>query len=145
MWTTLILRRLALPGLVIASLLVGGQRAFATFCWRDSQCRSGCKIGKCQNNSCVQYKAAPAGTVCRTAVDECDQAETCNGVSKDCPSDVKKPAGTLCSSDFHDCTLDQCDGRSNKCRHPKAPAGTVCRAAVGECDIEETCNGVSKD
>src|SRR5206468_9429674 len=84
-----------------------------------------------------------AGTVCRAAVDECDQAETCNGTSTTCPADGKKTSGTACTSDGNPCTLDQCNGTSNACQHPAGNAGTVCRAAADDCDLAETCNGTS--
>src|SRR5439155_1237973 len=82
-----------------------------------------------------------AGSVCRAAAGECDLAETCDGVTTACPTDVFKASGTACTADTNPCTLDQCDGASATCQHPAGNAGAVCRAAVTECDVAETCPG----
>src|SRR5205823_12848202 len=43
------------------------------------------------------HPAGNAGTVCRSATDECDIAETCTGTSTFCPAEVLKASGTACT------------------------------------------------
>jgi hypothetical protein len=90
-----------------------------------------------------KHQAGNTGTVCRSAVGECDLAETCDGMSVNCPTDSKKPNLTSCTADSNPCTLDQCDGTHDTCQHPAGNAGAVCRPAAGVCDIPETCTGAS--
>jgi RHS repeat-associated protein len=94
-------------------------------------------------NVACQHTAGNAGTVCRTAVGECDAVETCTGSSTACPADAKKPSGTACTDDGLVCTTDLCDGTNVACQHAPGNAGTVCRAAAGACDVAEACDGAS--
>jgi len=54
----------------------------------------------CLSGTCVE-KVKPAGTVCRLAQNECDAAETCDGTSPNCPTDMCGPlkvrAGLFCT------------------------------------------------
>src|SRR5438876_969914 len=103
-----------------------------------------CTLDQCNGTSATcQHTVGNAGTVCRAAAGECDAPETCTGTNTSCPSDVKKPLGTPCTTDSNPCTVDQCNGTSNSCQHPAGNAGTVCRAAVNECDVAETCTGTN--
>jgi hypothetical protein len=89
-----------------------------------------------------------AGEICRGLAGGCDAAETCDGVSSDCPTDAFQPGGTVCraGSTGDLCDLDEtCSGTGADCPPDGVePAGTVCRAQAGACDIEETCDGVGK-
>lgn len=86
-----------------------------------------------------------SGDVCRAAAALCDSAESCDGVSPTCPSDVVAPAGTLCRAAADVCdTAEQCDGTSNACPTDGfVGAGTLCRGSAGPCDRAETCTGSS--
>lgn len=87
----------------------------------------------------------PAGTVCRAAIDLCDEAEVCDGVSLDCPADKVAAASTPCRAAAGECDIaETCDGTSTGCPPDgfKA-AGTVCRPAAGVCDVVESCDGIS--
>src|SRR5439155_1241462 len=65
------------------------------------------------------------------------------GTGAACPSDAKKASATACTSDGNPCSLDQCDGAHDDCRHPAGNAGSVCRASAGFCDVDELCTGTS--
>src|SRR5206468_1232835 len=83
--------------------------------------------------------------ICRAAAGDCDVAESCDGVSNDCPADVLEPAGTECRPAAGDCDVPEvCTGASTTCpSDAMKPAGTECRAAAGECDLAESCSGTS--
>src|SRR5207245_1029107 len=89
------------------------------------------------------HPAGNAGTVCRAVAGECDLAETCDGVTTACPTDVFKASGTTCTDDGNVCTTDVCSGASATCTHPAGNAGAVCRAAANECDVAESCPGAT--
>lgn len=92
-------------------------------------------------------KPLPAGTVCRPAVDLCDVAESCDGVTADCPADKLAKAGASCRSSAGDCDIaETCDGTSAACPVDGfRQAGTVCRAVAPAnlCDVVESCTGTS--
>eukprot|EP00929_Paragymnodinium_shiwhaense_P002450 TRINITY_DN10270_c0_g2_i1.p1 TRINITY_DN10270_c0_g2~~TRINITY_DN10270_c0_g2_i1.p1 ORF type:complete len:1288 (+),score=231.96 TRINITY_DN10270_c0_g2_i1:74-3937(+) len=50
----------------------------------------------CCDDSTCDFKAS--GTVCRAAVGNCDEQETCSGTSGLCPADVGKAWGTECTA-----------------------------------------------
>ena len=87
----------------------------------------------------------PAGTVCRAAVDLCDVAEVCDGVSLDCPADKLAAAATPCRPVAGDCDIaETCDGARTACPIDGFKAtGTVCRPVAGVCDVAESCDGTS--
>jgi hypothetical protein len=123
------------------------------FCVDGVCCSSSCGGGittDCQ--ACSTAAGAPvsgtcgpasATTTCRTAAGACDAAETCNGTSLSCPTDVIAMAGTVCRAAAGTCDVaETCDGSSSACpADTVASAGTVCRADAGPCDVAETCNG----
>lgn len=101
----------ALPSaLVMPPKLV---RCLSRFCLCDRPSVFCVPLGNGVSPQCPPDNASSASTVCRAAVDACDQTEYCNGASTSCPADQK------------------------------VAAGTVCRNALSACDISETCNGVS--
>ncbi len=114
----------------------------APACTQDSDCGNGC--GVCTSGTC---SVAGAGVVCRAAQDAiCDVAETCDGTSANCPSDVVLPNTTVCKPQAGDCDVeDKCDG-AGKCSGDAVQNTTfVCRAAKSAlCDLAETCDGLSK-
>jgi fibronectin type 3 domain-containing protein len=90
-------------------------------------------------------KPLPAGTVCRPAVDLCDVAESCDGVSADCPADKLAKAGASCRPTAGDCDIaETCDGISPSCPVDGfKQAGIVCRKVADVCDVPESCTGTS--
>ncbi|GJJ71610.1 hypothetical protein EMPS_03960 [Entomortierella parvispora] len=48
------------------------------------------------DDCCNNCQLAPAGMVCRSAISDCDIAETCSGNSTTCPPDVRIPNLTSC-------------------------------------------------
>jgi len=101
-----------------------------------------------QNQCSAQFggtclELSSAGEICRPAVDECDQAETCTlpsqtgGVSV-CPQDAFAPGGIItCEDDGNECTWDLCDGEG-ECAHVNVEDGWPCPG--GEC-TSSTCQG----
>jgi fibronectin type 3 domain-containing protein len=99
-------------------------------------------VGICAPGGVIQ----PAGTPCRPAAGLCDIAETCDGVTADCPADKLAAAGKECRAVAGDCDLaESCTGTSPDCPVDGfKQAGAVCRAAVaGGCDVAESCTGAS--
>jgi fibronectin type 3 domain-containing protein len=97
--------------------------------------------GICATGGVIQ----PAGTVCRPVAGLCDIAETCDGVTADCPPDKLASAGTECRAVAGDCDIaETCTGTSVDCPADGfMQAGTVCRpVAPGNlCDVAESCTG----
>jgi hypothetical protein len=79
-----------------------------------------CTVDQCDSSGRCLHQPGNAGTVCRPAVGPCDAAETCTGVSAQCPSDRFAPAGTPCPDDGDSCTDDECDA-AGTCAHPRKP------------------------
>ena len=99
-------------------------------------------VGICAPGGVIQ----PAGTPCRPADGLCDIAETCDGVTADCPADKLVAAGKECRATAGDCDIaETCKGTSPDCPADGfKQAGASCRAAVpGGCDIAESCTGSS--
>ncbi len=61
--------------------------------------------GSCCATGCT-FK--PAATTCRTAIDQCDQIETCTGASANCPFNAAKPNGTSCTDPSACTQTDTC-------------------------------------
>lgn len=58
----------------------------------------------------------PPGTMCRPAIDSCDVAETCAGVSDFCPPDLLQPQGFTCRDGTVLCNpREVCDGTVPTC------------------------------
>lgn len=91
--------------------------------------------GTCQNRS--------SGSVCRTSAGICDIAESCTGVTPECPSDAFVPASEVCRAAVDDCdAAETCEGASASCPPDELRAsGAVCREALGPCDVAERCTG----
>jgi len=81
----------------------------------------------------------PDTTECRPSAGECDVEETCDGISKECPSDKFTLAGTACADDGNDCTYDECDG-VGACIHPPLADGTSCDDGM-YCTQSAECQG----
>lgn len=81
---------------------------------------------------CDGCRLVQSDVVCRPAADDCDRAETCNGVVGVCPADAKKAFGSACSDDQNECTDDVCTD-SAICVHLPRDGAT--------CGDELFCNG----
>jgi len=85
--------------------------------------------GGCCDGTC---RLEPAGTVCRTAADACDAAETCDGVGDGCPDDAPAADDTACDDEDACTTGERCvagfceDGSQVVC-----PACETCEADTG--------------
>lgn len=108
-----------------------------------------CDLGIGAGDSCCSLTCTlvSAGEVCRAAAGTCDFAESCDGVSAECPADVVVDAGVSCRASGGVCDLEeQCNGVAPQCPADQhVGAGTVCRAGSDLCDAAETCNGVADD
>ncbi|KDO26753.1 hypothetical protein SPRG_20550 [Saprolegnia parasitica CBS 223.65] len=83
--------------------------------------------------------------ICRHAVDVCDNAETCTGVSGDCPSNSFARKGIECTaigqSSGGACDdVDRCDGYGKCVDHFKSTKH-LCRREADVCDEPEYCSG----
>ncbi|MBW2462219.1 MAG: hypothetical protein JRH11_11285, partial [Deltaproteobacteria bacterium] len=134
-------------------------------CTRPGSCLEQVVVCEEGERRCEERDTAPAGTVCRVAVDACDAAERCDGLSQDCPGDVLASEGTPCPGgtcgsagvcntgciDGAPCdTGYACEEGVWACLAEAGPAcvsagpasaGTECRAPAGECDLGEFCDG----
>ncbi len=125
-------------------------------CTADADCASGycsdnvCCDGACGGSApdCQACSVAtgattdgvcatlPAGHLCRPTAGDCDVAESCDGTSTACPSDVFLPAVITCRTSADTCdAAETCTGSSATCPSD-APAadGTPCSDGM-------TCNG----
>lgn len=62
-------------------------------CQSDGECKAPnvCSVPKCDKSKGVcTYLPAAKGTVCRTAVSNCDADESCDGIATECPIDGYK-------------------------------------------------------
>jgi len=87
-------------------------------CHNDTECDDGhgCTMNLCitSTHTC-NFPILPSTTICRPTGEDCDIAEYCDGVNRDCPRDSF------------------------------LPNSTVCRPSTGGCDITEYCTGSSPD
>jgi hypothetical protein len=88
-----------------------------------------------------------AGTECRPANGVCDSAESCTGLSADCPIDGFLSSLTQCRGSNGVCDpSENCTGLSGDCPiNAFLSSATECRAANGVCDAAENCTGSSAD
>jgi hypothetical protein len=130
----------------IALGCTSGSQCAAGFCVSgvccDSTCNGGC--GSCNLTGHLGIcTPLTSGSVCRALAGPCDAAETCNGSSLACPSDVFQPSTTVCRASAGVCDVaETCTGASVTCPADGfASAATVCRPAAGPCDRAENCTG----
>jgi hypothetical protein len=93
-------------------------------CGDANPCTLDCDVG---GGNCSHTPASVA-TVCRAAAGPCDVAETCDGVTDVCPTDVVAPSATVCRPAAGACDMaETCDGVTNACPADTAqPDGTSC-------------------
>jgi hypothetical protein len=71
-------------------------------------------------------------------------AESCDGITDDCPADVFEPVTTVCRGAAGVCDAeDTCDG-AGAC-DADAKLTLECRADAGDCDVAEVCDGITDD
>ncbi|KAM8780223.1 disintegrin and metalloproteinase domain-containing protein 20-like [Rhynchonycteris naso] len=70
-----------------------------------------CAFGLC----CKDCRLAPAGTMCRQKIGECDLPEWCNGTSHQCPEDVYVQDGIPCDDNAY-CYQKRCNSHDKQCR-----------------------------
>ena len=101
-----------------------------------------CTTDQCNGTSTAcQHAAGNMGAVCRGSAGACDPAETCSGVSTDCPTNAKSTE--VCHPSLGACDpAESCDGVSNDCP-ADARSTEVCHPSQGACDPAESCDGVS--
>ncbi|XP_069921256.1 disintegrin and metalloproteinase domain-containing protein 20-like isoform X2 [Oryctolagus cuniculus] len=92
-----------------------------------------CAFGGC----CKDCELLPQGTVCRHPANECDLPEWCNGTSHECPDDVYKQDGILCSTNSY-CYENACNNHDSQC---KQIFGTEALSASESCYNEMNTQG----
>ena len=81
---------------------------------------------------------AKSTAVCRGSAGICDVAETCDGITDNCPADAFQPASTVCRASADTCDIaENCTGSSAACPadtgQPDGDSDTVCDA-IDNCD-----------
>src|SRR5438552_7403722 len=83
------------------------------------------------SNGCRPNVFKAAGSPCgSSSTTDCDRPDTCDGLGTCNPNFVA--AGTPCTPDANDCTLDQCDG-AGTCTHPVKSDGSPCTPDANDC------------
>ena len=101
-------------------------------CCNPNTCKfttgSQCARGGCCSNCKLQQK----GTVCRSAYDQCDLEEKCDGDSQECPQNLHIRDGTACNAHSQDgyCKAGRCWSHNSQCQYAW---GTGTRQADGAC------------
>ena len=110
-------RRRVLGVAMLAALLFVSGSADAA-CDRSCEAVLACGSSACVGDTCVSFPE-PVGTTCRPAAGVCDRAESCNGISIQCPADAKHGSDTVCRPAVDACDgAETCDGVSNACSAP---------------------------
>jgi alpha-tubulin suppressor-like RCC1 family protein len=121
----------------------------STVCSTAADCDDGneCTDDRCQlpAGECTHFLRA-AGTVCRPSEGECDAAEECDGVNRQCPPDELSPATEVCRESLDpEGTCDPaeyCTGDSPECPEDVVePEGRACNDD-DECTYDDHCDGL---
>jgi cysteine-rich repeat protein len=87
-----------------------------------------CTLDVCDGAGLCTHPAGNAGVTCRPAATVCDVAETCTGLSIECPPDAQAPNGQPCAEDGNVCTVGgTCQG------------GTCVGSTALDCDDGDPC------
>ncbi len=145
----------------------GGDARLGMACDPENACEEGRYECSAEVVVCVGTGILRAAThVCRPSAGSCDVAETCDGSSSNCPTDVSAAAGSMCSGGSCDAagscvvgcfqgascstgnacelgTVDCASGSAVCVSAGPVAAGTTCRAALGPCDEAELCTGTA--
>ncbi|KAI8977943.1 Metallo-peptidase family M12-domain-containing protein [Pilobolus umbonatus] len=86
-------------------------------CCYAKTCRlkSNAKCDDYSHQCCLNCDIAPADTICRPAVSECDINEYCTGESNQCPPDIYDKDGTSCMNGTMKCASGICTSRDQQC------------------------------
>ena len=79
----------------------------------------GKRARSCTTRAAIQNGPATSSTVCRASSGPCDVAETCDGTSMTCPTDLFEPLGMKCvglSGDVGSCYSGICENRHTECQ-----------------------------
>ncbi|KAG0286391.1 hypothetical protein BGZ96_009482 [Linnemannia gamsii] len=97
------------------------------------------------DDCCHNCQLAPKGQICRSAVSNCDIAETCSGSSAICPPDVQVPnltscdipgTGNLTGKNRGQCADGLCTSRDLQCAQQQRPGiNKQCAAAMSQCEL----------
>ncbi|SGY63867.1 BQ5605_C007g04841 [Microbotryum silenes-dioicae] len=115
-------------------------------CCDASTCKfvSGAVCSSLNSLCCNSCQIASNGTVCRAAIDKrCDIAETCSGLTAECPEDKYQSDGTSCGDDGLACATGMCTSQSLQCQNAGTSLNLTssCRATSSSCSI--TCQNPS--
>ncbi|XP_065184197.1 disintegrin and metalloproteinase domain-containing protein 28-like [Sycon ciliatum] len=109
-----------------------------TTCCNPATCRfttgSQCSDGPCCQN--CHYRTP--GTLCRSAVNSCDVAETCSGRTHTCPNDIFKQNGQTCDSDSSFCYDGQCNTQDAQCKEIWGTSGVVAHQSCYDLNTKGT-------
>ncbi|KAF9079751.1 hypothetical protein BGX23_003309 [Mortierella sp. AD031] len=104
------------------------------------------------DDCCRNCQLAPKGQVCRSAVSNCDIAETCTGTTAICPPDTQIPNLTPCdiigtgnqTLGKGQCADGLCTSRDLQCAQQQRPGiDKQCAAAMSQCEF--LCNDPESD
>ena len=100
-------------------------------------------LGTCCDPSTCKIKTSDK--ICREKNSDCDQPETCDGITSDCPEDSFIEAGTVCNAATYDCELDaKCTGDSPFCpSNPYKDSTVKCAESKELCENDSYCTGSS--
>eukprot|EP01125_Pyxidicula_operculata_P012215 TRINITY_DN3_c0_g1_i1.p1 TRINITY_DN3_c0_g1~~TRINITY_DN3_c0_g1_i1.p1 ORF type:complete len:3808 (+),score=790.59 TRINITY_DN3_c0_g1_i1:51-11474(+) len=113
-------------------LTVEQQQYLETSAQVSGQFTVACSGGICCNK--------PRGEVCRASRGACDPAETCDGISNDCPPDVVLPKGSICRPSTGPCDMNEtCDGVNYLCPDNIPTQNMPCDNGSGKCSFIGTC------
>ncbi|KAG0276214.1 hypothetical protein BGZ95_007832 [Linnemannia exigua] len=96
------------------------------------------------DDCCSNCQLAPKGRICRSAVSNCDIAETCSGSSATCPADVQLPNLSPCdilgagntTLGKGQCADGLCTSRDLQCAQQQRPGiDKQCAAAMNQCEL----------
>lgn len=92
--------------------------------------------GDCCSSACT---IEPSTTVCRPSAGACDVAESCDGVSPTCPTNVLAPEAHVCRPAETSCDVsEECSGASADCPVDEMSPDSD---DDGLCDAEDSCTG----
>ncbi|KAK3918756.1 Disintegrin and metalloproteinase domain-containing protein 12, partial [Frankliniella fusca] len=98
-----------------------------------------CATGECCDFETCRPKAA--GSVCRSADQECDLPEFCTGRSEYCPIDVFKMDGESCNHGKAFCYKGMCRTRSDQCKLLWGPSGKSSDTQCYKMNVKGTRHG----
>ncbi|MBI5504547.1 MAG: hypothetical protein HY899_07080, partial [Deltaproteobacteria bacterium] len=102
-----------------------------------------CSVDACDSVSGCTHVPGNAGVVCRPAVDECDVAETCTGLSTVCPNDNSNPACCGPKIFIVTSTADSSDASIGDAACADASENCTLRAAIEEANVDSCADTIN--